>query len=123
MVFALTEPSNQAEQEVAKASWGKGAANKTPEAFVKTANASARLSVAQAEYYFDWSGIKGGEEKSFFQGVFYVVYSFVLDTMGLISSSFGLWQGAPGGQPGRGPRKGGPKPPFRKRPEGLPSDD
>jgi len=36
-------------------------------------------------------------------------------------------QGGPGGpgggQPGRGPRPGGPKPPFRKKPDGLPSDD
>jgi 23S rRNA pseudouridine2605 synthase len=33
-------------------------------------------------------------------------------------------RGPGGGQPNRGPRgPGGPKPPFRKRPDGLPSDD
>ena len=63
VVFALNGPSNETERAVALASWGKEADNKTPQVLVAAAGVGARLSVAQAEYYFDWAGIEGADDR------------------------------------------------------------
>jgi len=62
LVVAMDGPSNETEKAVRVVYWGKEAENQTPQALVDAVRVGARLGFAQAEYYFDWSGIAGADE-------------------------------------------------------------